>query len=211
MTHTLLSCLAGVLALTASAGETIFDFSKGKTFFNPSVPEQNRAVKTVLEKDGLRADYMKSARDTWPVINIGGDQLSKRNWTGYDNLVINVSNLSPEISPTLNVVIRSGGKLCSAGCWVRANSQNCLLVDLAKVAEKINPGEISMIQLAFNRPQKEFAVRFKSTLPRHRKCPSSLLFSEASAETFLHTSSACLDALSAPSVPITIRFFPFIF
>ena len=177
MTHTLLSCLAGVLALTASAGETIFDFSKGKTFFNPSVPEQNRAVKTVLEKDGLRADYMKSARDTWPVINIGGDQLSKRNWTGYDNLVINVSNLSPEISPTLNVVIRSGGKLCSAGCWVRANSQNCLLVDLAKVAVKINPGEISMIQLAFNRPQKEFAVRFKSIelLKNRKSAPGDMI------------------------------------
>ena len=43
MTHTLLSCLAGVLALTASAGETIFDFSKGKTFFNPSVPEQDNS------------------------------------------------------------------------------------------------------------------------------------------------------------------------
>lgn len=170
MKRTVLSCLAGVVALAAVAGETVFDFTKGKTFFNPSVQEQNRGVKTVMEKEGLRADYAKFSKDTWPLINISGSELAKRDWTGYDNLVINVTNLSPEISPTLNVVLRSGGKLCSANCWVRANSKNCLLVDLAKAAEKIDIRKISMIQLAFPRPQSDFSIRFESIeLMKNRK------------------------------------------
>ncbi len=97
MKRTVLSCLAGVVALAAVAGETVFDFTKGKTFFNPSVQEQNRGVKTVMEKEGLRADYAKFSKDTWPLINISGSELAKQDWSGYDNLVINVTNLSPEI------------------------------------------------------------------------------------------------------------------
>lgn len=170
MKRTVLSCLAGVVALAAGAGETVFDFTKGKTFFNPSVQEQNRGVKTVMEKEGLRADYVKTPKDTWPLINISGSELAKQDWSGYDNLVINVTNLSPEISPTLNVVLRSGGKLCSVNCWVRANSKNYLLVDLAKAAEKIDLRKITMIQLAFPRPQTNFSIRFESIeLMKNRK------------------------------------------
>lgn len=166
----LLSCLAGMFALAAGAGETIFDFTQGKTFFNPSVPEPNRAVKTVMEKDGLRADYVKSPKDTWPVINTNGSELAKQDWTGYDTLAIKVTNLSPDISPTLNVVLRNGGKLYSANCWVRCNSGNYLLVDLAKAAEKIDLRKITMIQLAFSRPQTNYSIRFESIeLMKNRK------------------------------------------
>ena len=60
MKRTVLSCLAGVVALAAVAGETVFDFTKGKTFFNPSVQEQNRGVKTVMEKEGLMQSFPKT-------------------------------------------------------------------------------------------------------------------------------------------------------
>ena len=162
MKHAVFCCLALFCAFSTMSGETIFQFAKGKIFFNASLPEADRAVTTRLEKDGLRADYTRKASDTWPVININANQFTLRSWEGWNNLIIRLDNLSPELSPTLNVIIRGGGKLYSANCLLRANTENYALIDLDAAAKKMDLKAITMIQLAFKNPQKNFSILFRS-------------------------------------------------
>jgi hypothetical protein len=145
-------------------GEAIYRFREGNTAFPETAPN-TWGYTAEKSSDGLLVQYLKfkDGNSIWPYFNISPGEISRTDWSQSKFLILNVRNLSPSITPTMNIIVRDrANKIFSTHCRVRCNSLNRLLIPVDKIAEKIDPTQIGLIQFAFSKPAWGFGLEYIS-------------------------------------------------